>query len=207
MTDRDALLAAVNTLVLDPSAPAHYAKLHDAITAAKKVRELRLGGELCVLNPLIEVALDDVDKFASVLQLIDAKREERGVIPLDSGISIKTLADRDTYNAYMKDFMAQKRARERRAVEIENMIRGEPDRLRRRSRMDFMQTQSRKWKVELDKLLETARSARGGRVDRETDTLIRDQFWSKLDKELDELEKLAHAERLKPPSQRRRAAK
>jgi hypothetical protein len=189
MDSRDALLVAVNELIRSEDARQKLDAVEAILPAARRYSAV-LTGELAIMNPLVELAVKQSDKFEKVLDLVDDKRAAAGLLPL------RTKGDQFDKNAYMKEFMVQKRARERRAADIENMMRPERDRLIGRARTDFMQRQAARWKEERDALLERARSNYdSGRIPREELDLLLKQFWENVDKQLDDLEDLAKQER------------
>lgn len=185
---KEALLAAVNALIRSPDAHAHLQAL-EAIYPLAKVHPVRLTGDAAVLNPLLELRLTNAQRFEAMLDLVDAKRREAGFDELRPHREV-----RFDKVAYMRAFMDAKRARQRRAAEIENLMRPQRDRLIGRSRIEFMERQSGKWKRELDERVNRAREAQGGRLSKETLELLRNQFWGDVDKYLDDLEAEARKE-------------
>lgn len=201
--DKDELLEAVNKLVLDPQASAMFLVLLEALPVACRLN-LRFAGDNSVLNPLLELARDDRPAYDNVMRLVESKRQAQGLEPLDEA---RTLEDKYDKVAYMRDFMAQKREREKRAANIENMMRPEDSQLRGRSRMDFMQMQSKRWGKERDAAVSRARTLNGGPLTRAALNDVVKSFWAGVDRELDELEVLARAEQLKPPHLRGKGKK
>lgn len=195
---RAALLAAVNRLVVDDAAPRLYEALTDAVPPARRL-SMRFVGDYDDLNPLLDLACTHPDHYDNVMALVESKRESRGAPPLDPK---RGQVEKFNKNDYMADFMAKKRARERKAAEVENLMRPERDRLVGRARLDFMQMQAAKWKAELDKRLAAARAAQEGRIRLPELDAIRATFWDQVDRELDELEEYARREMLKPPHAR-----
>lgn len=187
--NRSSLLEAVNALVAVPSGAETYEAIQSMVDIAGRLGA-RFVGEREVYNPLVELALSDIEKYRRVIALVEEKRAVAGLEPLmpaEDGGYDKT--------EYMRDFMAQKRERERRAAEIENLMRPESSQLRGRSRTEFMQMQSARWKEQRDKLLDAMRQSHGRTLRREEMRAALAQFWARVDKELDGLEELARAER------------
>lgn len=186
---RESLLAAVNTLVQAPDGPELYQAIGELLKIADKL-EARFAGERAVLNPLVDLAVSDRERYLRVIGLVETKRLQAGLVPLiaqeDSGYD-KT--------EYMRDFMARKREREARAATIENLMRPESSQLKGRSRLDFMQMQSAKWKAQRDAMIASYRERVGRRLHRDEMRDLLSQFWAKVDRELDELEELARAEK------------
>lgn len=182
MIDKQALLGAVNLLVLDDAAPTFYEALTVAVQLPKHL-PLGLQGQAELMTPLVELARRDRSAYEAVLQLIDKKREARGWPPL-------TPPKKEGFNKvdYQRQFMDQKRQRERRAAEIENMLRPERDKLIGNTRLEFMRQTSAKWKIRRDELVDRARAAHGGQIPMEAMRALLEKFWSQVDQELDEAE-------------------
>ena len=181
MSDRENLLQAVNLLILDDNAPTYY----DALTIVAPIREnlpIGLTGPAEVLMPLVHMYRTDRDAYDRVLDLVDRKREMRGWPPLQPAPKGFDKVE------YQRQFMDQKRQRERRAVEIENMLRPERDKLIGNARNDFMRHQSRKWKQRRDDMLEAARVAKGSRLSQDEYKGVIAGLWALVDQELDKLE-------------------
>lgn len=179
---REALLRAVSRLVEDPDAVRLFDSL-STIARLARVHPVRMTGDAEDLNPLLDLSLEDPTAYERVLALIESKRARLGhgalVPPKETGFD---KAD------YMRQFMDQKRQRQRRAAAIENMLRPERDKLVGRARLDFMDIRAAEWKSELDVLLARARESLGQRLPREHLDAVRSQFWASIDKRLDDLE-------------------
>lgn len=197
--NQEDLIDAVNFLVLSPDAQTAYNSML-AIANLAKMHPVALTGTAAVLNPLLRLRLIDEEAYDRVFALVEGKRQAAGATPLE-----RPATDRFDKIEYMREFMDAKRQRQRRAAEIENMLRLEPDRLIGRARLDFMDGQSAKWKQELDARLEKAREMKGGRLPRVQVEAIRAAFWRSVDDRLDTLEEFARKEQLKPPHLRQRA--
>lgn len=191
--DRAALLAAVNKLVQDPAASDLYELLIEVIPPARRLG-VRLTGEHADLNPLVDLAVNDPTGYANVMNLVEDKRTKVGYGPLDHARTADAQFDKTDY---MRDFMQQKRVRERKAADIENLLRPEGQKLVGRSRLDFMHAQSLKWKKERDETLQKSRQAQG-KLSRAQMRELLELFWSRVDNELDEIERLAREEPQKP---------
>lgn len=182
--DPATLLPAVTALVTRDDAAFLYdtpAAVVQIVVGAK--RPVALSGDAAVLNPLLDLASVDKGAYDRVLEVVDDKRKAAGYPPLrqvdQSGFDKRT---------YMRDFMAHKRLREKRAVLIENLARSDRDQLRGVPRMEFSRVQSAKWKARLDAVTEKVRVAHGGAAPREALDLAREQFWQTVDQELDAAE-------------------
>lgn len=180
MEDKQALLAALNTLIASDDAR-HLFQTLTAVVNLKVVHAVALDGEAAVLNPLVDIGRTDPERFERLIAKVDGKRREALKAPL-----VEPKDDGFNKTEYMREFMYQKRLRMRRAAEIENKTRSPKDALIGRSRLDFMEAQAAKWKLELDRRIEVAREANGGaRLPKDTMDTVRTQFWSYIDEQLD----------------------
>lgn len=197
------LMNAVNLLSTSPHAQLLYGLLRAVIQAAVqrplKTDDLQVG----FLDAFVQLAVEDKGKYDAVIELVKRKRDELGLEPLEEPTPDKGFDKGE----YQRDFMFEKRLRENFAADIENMIRPARDTLRGRTRMDFMQMQSRRWKEELDAALDTVRShtPQGGRASKDDLNAVRNTFWRNIDIQLEQLHKLAHTEGSNPSYKRRKA--
>lgn len=197
----------MNILVQADNAGEMFEALQDVIPLARRLG-VRLDGPLAVLNPLVALAVSNPEHYDNVLYLVETKREAAGLAPLDP---LRNAAEKFDKTEYQANFMQQKREREKRAAEIENMMRREQDRLVGKARLEFMQAQSAKWKRELDAKIITARAQSGApgpdgkpsRIKKAQLDAIRRSHWDAIDRELDELLEYARSEQLKPAHQRK----
>jgi hypothetical protein len=190
--DKVAVASAVAALIQDADADEKFAGLCELGQVAVRY-PVAFTGEFAVLNALLRLGATNPPDYAKMLDLVDARRVAAGREPLR-----RPASQGYNVNEYMRDFMAQKRDRQRRAVEIENMIRAGRDALVGRSRVEFMDRQAKLWKQERDAFLERVRAAHGGRAPRDVQTRDLDQVWGAVDKQLDELEYLARQEMRNP---------
>ena len=100
-------------------------------------------------------------------------------------------------NEYQRDFMYQKRVRERRAADIENMNRTDRTKLIGTKRIEFMRTVSNRWKKRRDELLDAERKRLEGTMPLEVMRSLLEQFWAGVDDELDTLEAEARRQMIK----------
>lgn len=193
---RESLLEAVTALVVADNGPELYRDVL-ALIPVSRTLNAQFSGERAVLNPLVSLGASNPEQFGRVIDLIESKRAIAGLTPL-----VKPADNSFDKSEYMRDFMQQKRDRERRAAEIENLMRPPHDQLRGRPRIDFMQRQSARWKEQRDDALERARANNNGRLSKPQQNELLSAFWAGIDRELDGLEELARAEQLKPRHQR-----
>lgn len=178
------LVEAANLLIRSPDASDHYNMLTTVAPLVARFPLLRFVGEAEALNILAILKIGEPATYQKVIDLVEGKRGEASLPPL-----AELQEARFDKSAYMQQFMEQKRQRQRRAADIENMQRSERDRLIGRARLDFMQRQSEVWKQERDALLAKARdAAKPGRLSKDQLQLVVTQFWDKVDRQLDELE-------------------
>lgn len=182
MVDRQALLEAINHLVLDDDAEKKFHTITELAKLPATV-PVRMTDEASCFNSMLDLARSDSQAYLKVLDLIDSKRIQRGWPPLR-----KPEPEGFNRNEYQRDFMHQKRQRERRAVEIENMLRPARDKLIGNARLEFMRRASAKWKDRRDALVNAAREGSGGTLSKEQVTAILKRFWEQVDLELDEAE-------------------
>lgn len=191
---KQALLGSVNALITQADAHDLYDALTAAIPLAQRV-SIRLTDGGAVVNPLLHLRMKDEAAYNRVLDLVDQRRQAMGYDPLQP-------AEPTGYNRveYMREFMENKRVRQRMAVDIENLLRPERDRLIGNNRMEFMRQQSLKWKEALDSAL--IRAKERGPLTKPQLREIRDRFWATIDKQLEERQEIARIESLKPAGQR-----
>lgn len=183
------LAAAVNELVQAEDASSKLDAI-EAITPAARRYTARLTGELEVLNPLVELAVSSPDKYQRMLVLVDEARARAGLLPLRA----KKPFDK---RAWVRDTMEQRRIRERRAADIENMTRAYKDRLTGQARMNFMQAQYNRWAQRYKEMLAEAQEQVGGEhLPRPLRAEIKARWWAEVDAELDAKEEQAKRRRI-----------
>jgi len=171
-------MEAVNHLVTSPIAERHFAILVE-LAKLPATTPVALTGDAFPLNALLDLHREDRGAYDRVMSLVDAKREARGwqsllTAPLEG-------FDR---NEYQRDFMQQKRTRERQAVEIENMLRPARDKLVGNNRLEFMRRASVAWKTRRDEMLDKVRGANDNTLTREQLHGVLSAFWKNIDDEL-----------------------
>lgn len=191
-----ALAEAANTLVADADAKTLYAQMQGVLELAARNIPVQLTGRPAVLNPLIELALRDEAAFDRVIELVDRKRKEAGLPPLgDMELDRK---------AYMREFMAIRRERLRRLVELWNELRSENDKIRGASRLQFEQLHGARWKDEKDRREEALRNQLGRRLTAEERRSVSTQLWEDVEEELAALQDFVREEIRKPLANRSR---
>jgi len=193
--DKKALLAeAVNELIEASDAQAMFKTLTGVHDVAMKGFPVRMTGRSAVLNPLLEMMLEDPERADRVMELIDRKRRERGL-----DVLVAPGFDRPKY---MRELMADKRARLRRLVNLWNQLRPAKDAIKGTVRMEFERTHAERWySVRLERE-EDLRSAKGSRLTNEERTEIIRKLWADVDAELDALEDHVQAELRRPGTAR-----
>jgi len=177
---RELLQQAVNALILRPDALELFEAVDSLLNLVPRV-PVRLTGASAVLNPLLDLKATDPTAFSRVMELADTKRAALGKPPLRPPKA--TGYDK---TEYMRAFMDQKRERQKRAAEIENLRRPEKDRLIGNARLEFMRVQSAKWKAQRDAALAKAAQSSGGRLSADVREAVLATFWAGVDKQLDE---------------------
>jgi hypothetical protein len=185
-----ALANAVNTLVTDVDAKTMYSQMQGVLEVAARNIPVALVGRPAVLNPLISLALNDEAAYERVMDLVDRKRTEAG-LPALSEMEL----DR---KAYMREFMAIRRERLRRLVELWNELRSEHDKIRGASRLQFEQLHAARWKDEKDHREISLRGKLGRRLTMDERKQISTQLWEEVDQELASLEEFVRSEIKKP---------
>ena len=188
-TMKEELVPAVQLLLQSPDAKDLYQTMLNAAPLVARHKDVRLTGEAACLNILAIVKFSHPSIYAGVIALIEKRRADADLEPLDSPSDEKF-----NKSEYMQQFMEQKRVRQRRAADIENLQRSERDKLVGRTRLDFMQNQSAIWKKERDAFLEKVKEAAAPtRLKKEDITAAVDQFWAKVDAQLDKQEDAVRA--------------
>ena len=163
MTNRQRIIQAVNYLITSPK----YSRMINEITGIIEqwdTHPMTYGGDLSFLNALIDVGLSDRVAFEKLVKLIETKRK---LIP-----EIKRVD-------YQRDFMAEKRARLDKAVELHELLKGKfPNGTARDAHRKVTQA---KWMAERDVYV----AAKGKLTWKETNA-ARNEFWAIIDRNLDE---------------------
>lgn len=189
--NQKALLAeAANALIEDSDAAVIYKQMLGVHELARKGVPVRLIGRCAVLNPLLELMLDDFDAAERVIELIERKRSDAGNSPLDNeGFDRK---------AYMRELMATKRERQRRLVELINMLRPDRERLKGATRMEFERVHANRWFEVRNEREDDLREKLGRRLTNDERMGIIRQLWADVDAELAELDEFVRSEMRKP---------
>lgn len=185
-----ALADAVNTLVADTDAKTLYAQMVGVLEVAARNIPVQLVGRPAVLNPLIDLAIQDEPRYERVMDLVDRKRTEAGLLPLR-----EMELDR---KSYMREFMAVRRERLRRLVELCNQLRPANDSIRGSARMEFEQLHAARWKDEKDRREDELRRRLGRRLSMEERQEVATNLWMEVDEELAALQEFVRSEMHKP---------
>lgn len=185
-----ALAEAANTLVSDDDAKTLFTQMQGVIEVASRKIPVQLVGRPAILNPLVELALNDEGAFQRVMDLIDSKREKLGLPALQE-------VEQDR-KAYMREFMAIRRERLRRLVELWNELRSDNDKIRGASRLQFEQMHGARWKDEKDRREDALRERLGRRLTADERRDISAKLWEEVEDELASLEAFAREEIRKP---------
>lgn len=188
--NRAALAEAANTLVTDVDAKTLYAQMQGVLEVAAKNIPVQLVGRASVLNPLIALAIGDEAAFRRVMDLVDRKRREAGLDALSE-------MDIDR-RAYMREFMAVRRERLRRLVDLWNQLRSENDKIRGASRLQFEQLHGARWIDEKNRREDALRAKLGRRLTMDERRQVGDSLWADVEEELAALEDFVRQEIRKP---------
>lgn len=194
--DRAALTEAVNTLIDDDAAKQMYAALAKILELKRQDYPVELTGRYAALNPLMELAGKDEDAFERVMDLVARKRSERDLPPLDAGNAEK---DR---RVYMRKFMAAKRDRQRRLIELLNQLRSENDKIKGSARLELERVHAARWLDEKDRREKAIRDESGIRMTADERSQISLFIWAEVDAELDALEEFVRVQSRLPLHQR-----
>lgn len=185
---------AANILVLDSEAKTLYAQMQGVLDLAAKGIPVMLTGRAAELNPLLRLAQTNPAAYEATMELVDHKRLGAGLQPLQE-------MDIDR-RRYMREFMAIRRERLRRLVELWNQLRSEHDRIKGASRLQFEQLHGARWKEEKDRREDELRDHLGRRLTMEERQAVGRKLWDDVERELDELERFVRDEVRKPLNQR-----
>ena len=199
--DKSALLEAANDLIAEERPQAKLEALEVVFEVLRR-HPVKLAGSMAVLNPLLTLRSEDPEGWERLKAMIDGFREKAGLQPCWPAPKPERFVDRK--NEYQRAFMLRKRERQSRASEIENMQREPHERLIGNARLDFERRVAAQWAAERDATIEVARQRAGGKLSKEESSKLRDQFWDRVDAELDELEAAVRKELLKPKHMRRK---
>ena len=196
---KTALLDAINLLVANPDPQAALEALED-VWHLNQRHAVRLSGELADLNALVTLRSENPEAWARVQALIDAKRADAGLAPCWPPQG-KPAFDK---KAYQRRLMALRREWSGRAVEIENLQRGERDKLKGTLRMEYERRQLATWGDTAEERVAARKQANGGKISRAEIDAIKAKFWEELDSALDEREAAVRAELMKPAHLRKK---
>lgn len=212
MEHKELILEAMNALIKHDNAVTLNYYLGAALRCASGL-PIKLTGEAAVVNVLFQLAQQDRDTFLSIMEMVNSKRVSRGLEPLrpvfegeqeeveaDEPNALSMAAEetlkRFDKTAYQRLFMDESRARKRRAINIENSVRPERDRLIGHARMEFMRMCGVRWKQQRDALVKAARQGSGGTLTKAEMQAILSRFWTAVDTALDEKEAAARQRRV-----------
>jgi hypothetical protein len=181
MQNKQDLLDAANILLRSPEAESLYKTLR-SVTALPPNLPIKLSGGYIDLNPLLTLFRHDPTKFGTLMDHVDTRREQLGVPRLQCE-PVEVKFDKTDYQ---RDLMAERRRRQTRAAELENMKRPASEQLVGHAREDFMRMQQKRWTVRLEATLDTVRL--GKTMTKEARQQISARFWDTVDRETDESE-------------------
>lgn len=181
MTDKQQLAEAANALIHSPEAPEMYQTLLEVLALPLKL-PVKLSGGMSILNPLLAAARRDREAFDKVIDLIESRRASRAMEPLRP----LTPEHKFDKNEYQRELMAERRVRQIKAVDIENLRRPPSAQLVGHPRMEFMRVQQGKWMAQLNALLDA--SSDGKTMAKSQRQEASAAFWASIDRHLEETE-------------------
>lgn len=199
MENIQSLLTAVNTLIATDR-HTFMAEAIEAVAAMNTRYPVQFADKLAVLNPLLQLRIEDANSFEKVKQLVDSKRHVEGLPPVWPG------PEKEKFDKveYQRQLMATRRRIAKTALEIENAQRPERDRLIGTARLEFENRVLAEWGSELEQQIEEMRDEAGGRLSKEATSAFRKQYWAGVEASLEERHDLLRKELLKPIHMRRK---
>jgi hypothetical protein len=193
--DMDEVKAAAKLLVTDDEAVDLYNILATTVRRAALL-PIKLTGKYTKMNPLLDLYRDDKETYSTILKWVVDKREDRNLPPLRDEKALNK-------SEYMREFMFDMRARWRKAVYIENMLRPEKDKLKGEPRRQFEKRCSLEWARQRDALLDAERKRLGvERLPQDVLQATLKAFWENVDEQLEEMEAMTIEELRRPIHQR-----
>lgn len=199
---RKLLGEAVSALIEDSDARQMFTQLSGVLELKRQRLPVALTGRPAILNPLLDLAIEDPDTYGTVLDLIDTKRALRGLevlVVIEPEPEPEPDADR---KAYMREFMAIKRERQRRLIELLNELRSDVDKIKGTARMELERIHAARWLDEKDRREYAMRKHLGRRLTIAERKSVSTQLWADVDAELDALEEFVRLQLHLPLSQR-----
>lgn len=199
MENVQSLLTAVNTLIATDR-HTFMAEAIEAVAAMNTRYPVQFADKLAVLNPLLQLRIEDANSFEKVKQLVDSKRHVEGLPPVWPG------PEKEKFDKveYQRQLMATRRRIAKAALEIENAQRPERDKLIGTARLEFENKVLADWGAELERQIEEMRDEAGGRLSKEATSAFRKQYWAGVEASLEERHDLLRKELLKPIHMRRK---
>lgn len=198
-TKENPVKEAVTELITSPDAPEMYQALTRLIPLVREGVPVRLSGNAAVCNPLLALYQSNPEGFHKALAIVERKRAALGFEPLEIQTKLTTRLKK---NASQKALMERIRQRARRAVDIENQLRPERDRLVGNNRLEFMRLQTLRWGEQRNAFLEAARGPHGATLNRNAYVEAIQRFWEAVEADLEAQEAHMRKEAVKPRVQR-----
>lgn len=174
---------AAARLVKFEEAKADYDVLDEVLTKAGNLPVKLYDTSAVWLNPLLYLYKARPQTYQTIVQWVNEKRVGKGFTPL-----FKDKREFDKTD-YMREFMAERRSRERRLIAIENARRADRDKLQAQSRDNYLRKVSAEWREEKDRMLDAAMAQKDGkRLTKEERQEILRLFWETIDRRLDDME-------------------
>lgn len=162
MASRQRVVEAVNYLIEAPN----YTSLINEITKIVETWDTHpmvYGGKLECLNAMIDVGLESRTAFESLIELIEGRRK---LIPQARRVD------------YQRDLMRERRAREAKAVELQELVKGVT--LKGKPKSQYLAELRGRWRKARDEFI-----AAKGELSWKQRNDAANEFWDTIDRQLD----------------------
>jgi hypothetical protein len=161
MVDKEEVVEAINLLIECE----RYAKFVNEMTGILESWDqhpMAYAGDLTPLNALLHIGVKNRDKFERVLKFIESKRKER---------------PKQRRQDYQRELMAQRRARDAKAIDLEELQHGPMSAPQKKK---FLKELQERWAVAKEKFIQGQ-----GRLTWDERNKKSQEFWASVDKRLD----------------------
>lgn len=154
--------------------------LRKVATLATVDAPVQFTGDWAKFNPLVELAKEDSEAFGRVCTLI---REKRAAVSLRTATTPVETFDSV---AYQRVYMAERRERLRKALDIENSQRSPHNQLKGKAKEVFFKAQYEKWVKARDEHVAAVRLRQGHDFEGDGKRQAAREYWDQLDASLDD---------------------
>lgn len=160
--NKSQIVAAVNALIAESQYAKRVRMIYDLIEEWDDAPRI-FAGKLAVLNPLVDIGLDDIGKLERLLKLAESKRR---LLPQIRRVD------------YQRELMQEKRSRLAKAVQLEQMVRGVAMKPAEKKR--YREAMQSGWMAKRDAFI-----AAKGVLSWKDRNAATQEFWASIDAELD----------------------